>query len=97
MGRFVMASLKRAENMPLERIGCRLLYAKSGAPVGFHDGNRIYDLQGGAVGQLHGSHVYCMAGHYVGKLEHGIIIDKNNSYRIIERTRRREESAARRR
>jgi hypothetical protein len=53
------------------------LYAKSGAPVGFHDGKTIYDLQGQAVGQLRGSRVYCMGGHYFGKLNNGVIQKKS--------------------
>lgn len=48
-------------------------YTEWGSPLGFHDGNFIYDLQGRFVGQLHGSQVYCMAGHYVGELENGVI------------------------
>ena len=53
------------------------IYAKSGAPGGFHDGKIIYDLQGQPVGQLRGSQVYCMVGHYVGELKNGVILDKN--------------------
>jgi 4-fold beta-flower domain-containing protein len=53
------------------------IYAKSGAPVGFHDGKIIYDLQGQPLGQLRGSQVYCMGGHYVGELKNGVIRDKN--------------------
>jgi hypothetical protein len=53
------------------------IYAKSGAPTGFHDGKIIYDLQGQPVGQLRGSRVYCMGGHYVGELKNGVILDKN--------------------
>ena len=53
------------------------MYAKSGAPGGFHDGKIIYDLQGQPVGQLRGSQVYCMVGHYVGELKNGVILDKN--------------------
>ena len=49
------------------------LYTESGSPLGFHDGNFIYDLQGRFVGQLHGSQVYCMAGHHVGELEDRVI------------------------
>jgi 4-fold beta flower protein len=49
------------------------LYTESGLPLGFRDGNFIYDLHGRFVGQLHGSQVYCMAGHYVGELEDGVI------------------------
>lgn len=51
------------------------IYAKSGAPTGFHDGKVIYDLQGQPVGQLRGSQVYCMGGHYVGELKNGVILD----------------------
>jgi hypothetical protein len=50
------------------------IYAKSGAPVGFHDGKIIYDLQGQPVGQLCGSHAYCMGGHYVGELKNGVFV-----------------------
>ena len=53
------------------------IYARSGAPIGFHDGKIIYDLQGQPVGQLRGSRVYCMSGHYVGELNPGVIPDKN--------------------
>jgi 4-fold beta-flower domain-containing protein len=53
------------------------IYAKSGAPIGFHDGKIIYDLQGQPIGQLRGSQVYCMGGHYFGELKNGIILDKN--------------------
>jgi hypothetical protein len=53
------------------------IYAKSGAPAGFHDGKIIYNLQGQPVGQLRGSRVYCMGGHYVGQLKNGVILDKN--------------------
>jgi hypothetical protein len=53
------------------------LYAKSGAPVGFHDGKIIYDLLGQAVGQLRGSRVYCMGGHYFGELNNGVILKKS--------------------
>jgi len=52
------------------------IYAKSGAPVGYHDGKIIYDLQGQPVGQLRGSQVYCMGGHYFGELRNGVIRDK---------------------
>ena len=52
------------------------IYAKSGAPIGFHDGKFIYDLQGQPIGQLRGSQVYCMGGHYFGKLKKGVILDK---------------------
>ena len=52
------------------------IYAKSGAPIGFHDGKIIYDLQGQPIGQLRGSQVYCMGGHYFGKLKNGVILDK---------------------
>jgi 4-fold beta flower protein len=52
------------------------IYAKSGAPGGFHDGKIIHDLQGQPVGRLRGSQVYCMGGHYVGVLRNGIILDK---------------------
>lgn len=55
------------------------IYAKSGAPVGFHDGKIIYDLQGQPVGQLRGSQVYCMGGHYFGELRNGVIRDKKAS------------------
>jgi hypothetical protein len=51
-----------------------------GSPLGFHDGNFIYDLQGRFVGQLHGSQVYCMAGHYVGELEDGVIHDNRRNH-----------------
>ena len=53
------------------------IYAKSGAPTGFHDGKIIYNLHGQPVGQLRGSRVYCMGGHYVGQLKNGVILDKN--------------------
>jgi hypothetical protein len=53
------------------------IYAKSGAPVGFHDGKIIYDLRGQAIGQLRGSQVYCMGGHYFGELKNGVILGKN--------------------
>jgi len=53
------------------------IYAKSGAPIGFHDGKIIYDLQGQPIGQLRGSQVYCMGGHYFGELKNGVILDKN--------------------
>ena len=52
------------------------IYAKSGAPVGFHDGKIIYDLHGQAIGQLRGSQVYCMGGHYFGELNNGVILVK---------------------
>jgi 4-fold beta flower protein len=52
------------------------IYAKSGAPVGFHDGQIIYDLQGQPIGQLRGSQVYCMGGHHFGELKNGVILDK---------------------
>ena len=53
------------------------IYAKSGAPIGFHDGKFIYDLHGQPIGQLRGSQVYCMGGHYFGKLKKGVILDKD--------------------
>jgi hypothetical protein len=53
------------------------IYAKSGAPTGFHDGKIIYDLQGQPIGRLRGSQVYCMGGHYVGELKKGVILDKS--------------------
>jgi len=53
-----------------------VIYARSGAPVGFHDGKIIYDWQGQSVGQLRGSRVYCMGGHYVGQLKNGVILNK---------------------
>jgi hypothetical protein len=53
------------------------IYARSGAAIGFHDGNTIYDWQGQPVGQLRGSRVYCMGGHYVGELKNGIMLGKN--------------------
>ena len=56
------------------------LYTEWGSPLGFHDGNFIYDLQGRCVGQLHGSQVYCMAGHYVGELEDGVILDNGRDH-----------------
>jgi len=52
------------------------VYARSGAPVGFHNGKVIYDWQGQPVGQLRGSRVYCMGGHYVGQLKNGVILNK---------------------
>lgn len=55
------------------------IYAKSGAPIGFHDGKIIYDLRGQPIGQLRGSQVYCMGGHYFGELKNGVILDKNLS------------------
>lgn len=54
-----------------------VIYARSGAPVGFHDGKIIYNWEGQPVGQLRGSQVYCMAGHYVGELKNGVILDKS--------------------
>jgi hypothetical protein len=51
------------------------LYTESGSPLGFRDGNFIYDLGGRLVGLLNGSQVYCMAGHYVGQLDDGVIHD----------------------
>jgi hypothetical protein len=53
------------------------IYAKSGAPIGFHNGKIIYDLQGQPIGQLRGSQVYCMGGHYFGEMKNGVILDKN--------------------
>jgi 4-fold beta flower protein len=64
------------------------LYAKSGAPVGFHDGKTIYDLQGQAVGQLRGSRVYCMGGHYFGTLNNGVIQKKSVNRRSTSRDNR---------
>ena len=52
------------------------VYTKLGAPVGFHDGKIIYDLQGQPIGQLRGSQVYCMSGHHFGELKSGVILDK---------------------
>lgn len=52
---------------------------KSGAPVGFHDADAIYDLYGRIVGQLRGSRVYCMAGHHVGTLHNGILLRKSQN------------------
>ena len=52
------------------------IYAKSGLPVGFHDGKIIYDLQGQPIGQLRGAQVYCMGGHYFGDLKNGVILNK---------------------
>ena len=56
-----------------------LIFAKSGAPIGFHDGEIIYDLRGQPVGQLRGSQVYCMGGHYFGELKNGVILDRKLS------------------
>ena len=56
------------------------LHTESGTPVGFHDGNFIYDLHGRFVGQLLGSRVYCMAGHYVGELENGVIYSNSHNH-----------------
>ena len=52
---------------------------KSGAPVGFHDANAVYNLSGRIVGQLRGSRVYCMAGHHVGTLHNGILLSKGQN------------------
>lgn len=52
---------------------------ESGAPIGFHDANAIYDLSGRIVGQLRGSRVYCMAGHHVGILHNGILLSKSQN------------------
>jgi 4-fold beta-flower domain-containing protein len=56
------------------------IYAKSGAPIGFHDGKIIYDLRGQPIGQLRGSRVYCMGGHYFGELKNGVILDKDPNH-----------------
>lgn len=58
------------------------LYTELGTPLGFHDGNFIYDLHGRFVGQLHGSQVYCMAGHYVGELANDVIHDNRANRKV---------------
>ena len=53
------------------------IYKKSGHPLGFVQGDIIYNLGGRALGQLRDTHVYT---RYVGELEDGMILDKNRNY-----------------